>query len=125
MAILLGIDEGKGGRGALMEEDTPACLLGQGTGKGIPVGETPETLLEQLNKLIDVEGLAYFSQYLNRQINKGLTPFSLFAWEDGFDLGPSLELADSTQLAIKLKLKDLQKDFLNIVFVHGMVLPKG
>jgi hypothetical protein len=125
MTILLGIDESKGCGGTLPEQDTHACLLGQGTGKGVAVGEAPEALLEQLEQLIDVEGFPFFSQYLDREVNKRLTSFPLSACQDRFDFRLSLELPNRPQLVIKLKLKDLQKDFLDILFVHERILPTG
>jgi hypothetical protein len=36
-----------------------------------------------------------------------------------FGIRLSLKLADSTQLIVKLKFKDLKKDFLDILFFHG------
>ena len=57
----------------MAKQDALTCLFCQSTGKCVPVGETSEALLEQLDKIIDMEGLALFSQYLKRQIDKGLT----------------------------------------------------
>ena len=102
MAILLGIDEGEGGRGALPKQDSLACFFCQRTGKGISVGETPKTLLKGLNEVVYVQGFPAFSKYLHGKVNERLTSFSLSAWEDGFGLRLSPELSDGTQLTIEL-----------------------
>jgi hypothetical protein len=123
IAILLGIDERKGSGGTLAEQDSLAGFLGQRTGKGISVGETPETLLKQMNELIDVQGFAAFSKYLHGKINERLTSSSLSAREDRFGLRLSPELPNSTQLIVELQLQDLENDFLNIFFFHEEALP--
>jgi hypothetical protein len=96
------INESKGGRGALTEQDPLSCFLRQRTGKGVTVAESAETLLEKLNEFIDVKGLTFFSQYLNGQIDERLTSSPLVSYEDRLGLGLSLELPDSTQLIVEL-----------------------
>jgi hypothetical protein len=103
IASLLGIDERKGGGGALAEQDSLAGFLGQRTGKGISVGETPETLLKEMNELVDVQGFAAFSKYLHGKVNERLTSSSLSAWQDRFGLRLSPELPNSTQLTVELE----------------------
>jgi hypothetical protein len=124
MVILLEIDESKGGGSALPDQDPLACFFRQRTGKGVPVGKTSEALLEQLSEFVDMEGLVCFSQYLNGEVNEGLTSFSPPMHGRRFSIRASPELADSTQLIVELKFKDLQQDFLEILFVHGRHLPK-
>ena len=94
------------------------AFFGQRTGQGVPIGETSEALLEKSDEFIDMKGLPFFSQYLNREINERLTSSSPSVYEDRFGLRFSLELPDSTQLIIKLKFKDLKKDFFEILFFH-------
>jgi hypothetical protein len=118
MGILLGVDEGKGGGGALPEQDSLACFLGQRTGKGVSVAEPPEAFLELLNEFIDMKGPAFFSQYLNGEVNERLTSSPLAAYEDGVGLGLSLELPNSAQLIVELELKDLKQNFFDILFSH-------
>jgi hypothetical protein len=95
MGILLGVDEGKGGGAALPEQDPLARFLGQRTGKGVSVAESPEALLELLNEFIDVKGFPYFSQYLNGKVNERLTFSAPAVYEEGFGIGLTLELSDS------------------------------
>jgi hypothetical protein len=62
MVTLLGIDESEGGGSALTEQNAPTSLLCQSTGQGVPIGETPEALLEKSEEIVNVEGLPFFSQ---------------------------------------------------------------
>jgi len=101
-----------------------AGLFGQGTGKGISVGEPPETLLQQIDQLIDVEGLSAFSKYLHGKIDERLTSSPLSAAEDRLGLRLSPELANGAQLTVELQLQDLKNDFLNIFFFHEGGLPE-
>jgi hypothetical protein len=70
-----------------------------------------------------MQGLPFFSQYLNGQVNQRLTPCSPPVHGGGLGVRLSPQLADSTQLIVKLKFKDLKKDFLDILFFHGRHLP--
>jgi len=72
-----------------------------------------------------MKGFLFFSQYLNGKVNKRLTSSSSPHCMDGFGFGFSLELADSTKLIIKLKFKDLEKDFFEILFFHVRDLLEG
>ena len=72
-----------------------------------------------------MKGLPFFSQYLNGKVNKRLTSSSSSDCRDGFGFRLSLKLADSTQLIIKLKFKDLEKDFFEILFFHVTDLSEG
>ena len=96
MVILLGIDESEGGRSALTQQNAPTCLLCQRTGEGVPIGETSEVLLENSDQIIDVKGLAFFSQYFNRKIDERLTSSSTLVSKDEFSLRLSLKSTDST-----------------------------
>src|SRR5208337_128026 len=71
-----------------------------------------------------MEGLVFFSQYLNSEVNKRLTPCSPPANGGGLGIRLSPQLSDSAQLVIKLKFKDLKKDFLEFLFFHGSHLLK-
>jgi len=77
-----------------------------------------------LSEFVDMEGLVFFSQYLNSEVNKRLTPSSTPVYGSRLGIRLSPKLADSTQLVIKLKFKDLKKDFLDILFFHGAHLLK-
>jgi hypothetical protein len=68
-----------------------------------------------------MQGFPFFSQYFNGQINERLTPSSTRESKERFDIRLSLKSTDSTQLIIKLKLNYLKKDFLDLLFFHGMV----
>jgi len=72
-----------------------------------------------LSEFVDMEGFAFFSQYLNAHVNQGLTPSSTPSHGSRFGIRLSPKLAYSTQLIVKLKFKDLKKDFLDILFFHG------
>jgi hypothetical protein len=94
IAVLLAFDKGKGGGGTLAKQDALTGLFGQGTGKGVSVGKPPETPLQQINQLINVEGFTAFSKYLNGKIDERLTPSSLSARQDRLGLRLCPELAN-------------------------------
>jgi hypothetical protein len=102
MTILSGIYKSKGGRGVLTKQNASTCLFCQGAGKGVPVGEPTEAFLQQLDKIIDVEGLAFFSQYLNGQIDQRLTSSPTPGCKGRLCFGLPSQLPDSTQLIFKL-----------------------
>lgn len=66
------------------------------TGQGIPVGETSETLLEQLHKILAVEGFAFFGQNLDGQTYQRLTSSATPGCQHRFGLWFSPQLPDST-----------------------------
>jgi len=121
MVTLLGIDESEGGGSALAEQNTPASLLCQRTGQGVPIGETSEALLEKLDEIVDVKRLPFFSQYLDGKIDERLTSSSPRVSKDEIGFRFTLKSTDSTQLIIKLKLEDLKHDFFDFFFLHGRV----
>jgi hypothetical protein len=63
MMILLGINEGESGWSALTNKNALPGLFSQGTGQRIAVSEPSEALLQSLRKFIDMQWLAFFSQY--------------------------------------------------------------
>ena len=71
-----------------------------------------------------MQGFAFFSQYLNGQVNQRLTPCSPPVYGGRLCIRMSPQLADSTQLIVKLKFKHLKKDFLEVLFFHGSHPPE-
>jgi len=67
------VAEGKVGGGGPGDEDTLACLLGQGTGEGITIGDATVAIPEEVDEFIDMEGALFISQYLDGEIDEGLT----------------------------------------------------
>jgi hypothetical protein len=75
-----------------------------------------------LYDVIDMEGLAFFGQYLDGQIDQRLTPSPTPGLKDRLGFRFSSELSDSPQLIFELKFEHLKKDFLEFFSFHRRLL---